>query len=126
MATLDRTRYCLVLVVRNDVVGSLPGWLPDLPDILHGLVPLEAFTPEQARQALEGPLWRRDPPMHFDPDFLRGTLLPDLCAGEERISPTYLQIVGCKLYNAATQAGVPTMGPTYIRRETSRGSWPAT
>ena len=87
VATLDRTRYCLVLVVRNDVVGSLPGWLPDLPDILHGLVPLEAFTPEQARQALEGPLWRHNPPMHFDPDFLRGTLLPDLCAGEEKDQP---------------------------------------
>ncbi len=118
IATLDRTRYCLVLVVRDDFVGRLPALLPDLPDILHGLVPLEPFTPEQARQALEGPLARHEPPMRFDAVFLRDTLLKELCAGQEKVvSPTYLQIVGRELYNAAGQAGVQTIGPDLYPKE---------
>jgi hypothetical protein len=111
MKTLDPTKCRLVLVVRDDIVGRLPALLPDVPDILHGLVPLEGFEREQARQALEGPLSRHDPPMRFDAAFLQDTLLRDLCAGQERINPTYLQIVGRELYNAATQAGVLTIGP---------------
>ena len=49
-------------------------------------------------------------------------MLKELCAGQEKVvSPTYLQIVGGKLYNAARQAGVQTIGPDLYPKGGAQG-----
>jgi len=103
---------CLVLVVRQDLLGQLAAFEPHLPEILHHRFELLPLRREQAERAIVQPLAQQEPPIYYDPAFLRDRLLPDLCAeaGGQAINPTHLQIVCHELYARPGQDGVQVIG----------------
>jgi hypothetical protein len=103
---------CLLLVLRQDLLGQLAAFAPHLPQILDNRFELLPLRREQAEQAIVQPLARQEPPIYYDPAFLRDRLLPDLCAeaGGQAINPTHLQLVCHELYARAVQDGVRVIG----------------
>jgi len=103
---------CLLLVVRQDLLGQLAVFEPHLPQILDNRFELLPLRLEQAERAIVQPLAKQEPPIYYDPAFLRDRLLPDLCAeaGGQAINPTHLQIVCHELYTRAVQDGVQVIG----------------
>jgi len=103
---------CLLLVVRQDFLGQLAAFAPHLPEILDNRFELQPLRREQAEQAIVQPLAQQEPPIYYDPAFLRDQLLPALCAeaGGQLVNPTHLQLVCHELYARAVQDGVRVIG----------------
>jgi hypothetical protein len=103
---------CLLLVVRQDLLGQLAAFESHLPEILDNRFELLPLRREQAEQAIVQPLAKQEPPIYYDPAFLRDRLLPDLCAetGGQFVNPTHLQLVCHELYARAGQDGVQVIG----------------
>ena len=103
---------CLLLVLWQDLLGQLAAFELHLPEILDSRFELQPLRREQAEQAIVQPLAQQEPPIYYDPAFLRNTLLRDLCAEAEgqAINPTHLQLVCHELYVRAVQAGVRVIG----------------
>lgn len=102
----------IVLVVADEFVGPLAALDQGLTALWGAPVSLGPLNVEQARQALEGPLARHDPPMGYDQSWLLTGLLRDLYTEQDgqAINPTHLQIVGHELYRLAVQAGKRLIG----------------
>ncbi|MCP4396016.1 MAG: SUMF1/EgtB/PvdO family nonheme iron enzyme, partial [bacterium] len=99
----------LVISIREEFYGQLGEFWELIPEFHTQSFPvyLKPLNPEEAKEAILGPLGKVSTKIDYDPDFLEKVLLPALMrseeknsSGSEQVEPTHLQIVCNTLYDS--------------------------
>jgi hypothetical protein len=104
-----RSGVHLVFSLREDYLAEMDVFRDDVPTIFQkeSQLRLRAFTPEQAREAVEGPTRTFEPAFRYE-DGVVDEIVADLPREEERILPVSVQIVCDSLWRRRDDSGTIT------------------